>query len=159
MPKIAEQQMEWLQITDKIVETHEFDPSTIIAILQDVQKEVGYLPKDVLRRIAVDLDIPISRVYSVATFYSAFKLKPTGKHIVKVCLGTACHIKGGPLLMQALENVLRVKAEEVTEDGLFSYEGVRCVGCCGLAPVIMIDENFHGKVKPKEIKKILAQYR
>jgi NADH:ubiquinone oxidoreductase subunit E len=98
-------------------------------------------------------------VYAVATFYKAFKLKPAGKHIIKVCLGTACHIKGAPQIMQAMETELKVKPEDTTADGQFSYEAVRCVGCCGLAPVIMVDESFHGKVKAKDIKQVLAQYR
>ncbi len=155
----ADQLQEWIGFTDEILEKYEFDPKTLIAILQDTQKKVGYLPREVLHHIAEGLKVPPSRVYSVATFYSAFKLNPTGKHIVKVCLGTACHIKGGPQLMTALEKELGVKSEDVTEDGLFSYEPVRCVGCCGLAPVVMVDENFHGKVKPAQIKKILKQYK
>jgi NADH-quinone oxidoreductase subunit E len=159
MPVEVAVNKEWIEITDKVLKDSNYAPSTLIAILQDVQRKVGYLPVEILEKIAHDLSIPLSRVYAVATFYKAFKLKPTGKHIVKVCLGTACHIKGGPLLMQALKKELGVQPEEVTEDGLFSYEAVRCVGCCGLAPMIMIDEDFHGKLKAKDVKKILAEYR
>ncbi len=148
----------WSEETDRILARNNNDPSALIAILQDVQRRMGYLPKPVLTRIAEKLGVPLSRVYAVATFYKAFKLKPAGKHIIKVCLGTACHIKGAPQLMQALEGELKVKPEDVTPDGRFSFEAVRCVGCCGLAPVIMIDENFHGKVSPKDVKQILAQY-
>ncbi len=148
----------WSEETDRILARNNNDPSALIAILQDVQRRMGYLPKPVLTRIAEKLGVPLSRVYAVATFYKAFKLKPAGKHIIKVCLGTACHIKGAPQLIQALEGELKVKPEDVTPDGRFSFEAVRCVGCCGLAPVIMIDENFHGKVSPKDVKQILAQY-
>lgn len=158
MTELVKEQTEWTEQTDEIVERNNLEPSALIAILQDAQRDLGYLPLTVLSRIAERLDVPMSRVYSVATFYKAFKLKPTGKHVVKVCLGTACHIKGGPELMRALESELGVPSEEVTEDGMFSYEPVRCVGCCGLAPVIMIDENFHGKLVGRDIKKILPQY-
>jgi NADH:ubiquinone oxidoreductase subunit E len=158
MTELVKEQAEWIEKTDEIVERNKLEPSALIAILQDAQHDFGYLPLPALSRIAERLDVPMSRVYSVATFYKAFKLKPAGKHIVKVCLGTACHIKGGPELMRALESELGVPPEEVTEDGKFSYEPVRCVGCCGLAPVIMIDENFHGKLEGKDIKKILPEY-
>ena len=150
---------DWIETVSEIIEKNQRDASALIAILQDTQRHLGYLPTDVLNYISDELVIPLSRVYSVATFYSAFKLKPTGKHIIKVCLGTACHIKGGPRLMNELEKVLKVKSGEATEDMMFSFEAVRCVGCCGLAPVVMIDENFHGKVQPKDIKKIVAKYR
>ena len=158
MPELVEEQTTWLEQADEVVERSHREPSALIAILQDAQREIGYLPLMVLRRIAERLGVPLSRVYAVATFYKAFKLKPTGKHIIKVCLGTACHIKGGPELMRALESELSVPPEEVTEDGQFSYESVRCVGCCGLAPVIMIDENFHGKLTGRDIKKIVSRY-
>ncbi len=143
---------------EKILENNRFDPNALIAILQDTQREFGYIPKDAIEEIAKRLSIPVSRVYAVATFYKAFKLSPTGKHIVKVCLGTACHIKGGPDLMRQLESDLGVKPEEVTADGQFSYEAVRCVGCCGLAPVVMIDETFYGKATPNQMKKILKNH-
>ena len=149
----------WFDDTDRILARNNNDPSALIAILQDVQRKLGYLPLVVLQRIAEKLRVPLSRVYAVATFYKAFKLKPAGKHIIKVCLGTACHIKGGPEIMTALESELKAKPEEVTPDGMFSYEAVRCVGCCGLAPVIMVDENFHGKVGGRDVKKVVAQYR
>lgn len=159
MAEAATVEVDYNEGTDQILARTKHQPSDLIGILQDVQREFGYIPRASLERISDDLKVPLSRVYTVATFYKAFKLQPTGKHIIKVCLGTACHIKGGPQLMQALESELRVKPEEVTEDGLFSYEGVRCVGCCGLAPVIMVDEDFHGKLRPGDIKRILTQYR
>ncbi|MBN1551053.1 NADH-quinone oxidoreductase subunit NuoE [bacterium] len=158
MTEATLEEKQYIEKTDYVLEKNKFDSNALIAILQDVQHILGYIPKTTMKYIAERLDIPISRVYSVATFYKAFKLSPVGKHMIKVCLGTACHIKGGPLLMKALESELGVQPEEVTPDGKFSYEPVRCVGCCGLAPVIMIDENFHGKVKPADIKKIIKQY-
>ena len=159
MAEAATVEVDYIEGTNQILAKTNHQPSDLIGILQDVQREFGYVPRASLERISDDLMVPLSRVFTVATFYKAFKLQPTGKHIIKVCLGTACHIKGGPRLMQALESELGVKPEEVTEDGLFSYEGVRCVGCCGLAPVIMVDEDFHGKLRPGDIKRILTQYR
>jgi len=144
-------------ILKKVLKKNDYNASALIAILQDLQHEIRFLPGEVLEELAEMLDIPKSRVYSVVTFYKAFKLSPPGKHVVKVCLGTACHIKGGSELINALESKLGVKEEEVTEDGEFSYEPVMCVGCCGLAPVVMIDETFHGKVTPKQIPKILSE--
>jgi NADH-quinone oxidoreductase subunit E len=114
------------------------------------------LPKEALEVAAAGLKAPVSQIFSVVTFYKAFKLNPSGKHIIKVCLGTACHIRGGPDIMRQIESELQVKEEEVTKDGLFSFEAVRCVGCCGLAPVLMIDETFYGKVTPKQIHKIVT---
>ncbi len=142
-----------------MLKKNNYNSSALIAILQDTQKAVGFLPKEVMMELAEQLSIPISQVYSVATFYSAFKMTPCGKHIIKVCLGTACHIKGGQLLMDKLETELKVAPDEPTEDGLFSYEAVRCVGCCGLAPVVMVDETFFGKVKPGDIPGIIDKYR
>ncbi len=159
MEAVATEQMEVIEETDRILTRNNHDASALIAILQDVQRGLGYIPRASLERIAEELSVPLSHVYTVVTFYKAFKLQPTGKHIIKICLGTACHIKDAPQLMIAMENELGVKPEQVTEDGMFSFEPVRCVGCCGLAPVIMIDEDFHGKVKPADVKKILAQYR
>lgn len=143
---------------EKILENNRFDINALIAILQDTQREFGYIPKDAIEAIAKGLSVPISRVYAVVTFYKAFKLSPSGKHVVKVCLGTACHIKGGPELMRQLESNLGVKPEEVTPDGQFSYEAVRCVGCCGLAPVVMVDETFYGKATPNQMKKYLKNH-
>ncbi|MCD4652680.1 NADH-quinone oxidoreductase subunit NuoE [bacterium] len=150
---------EYSKVLMDVLEKNDFNASALIAILQDLQHELRYLPEEVLEELAETLDIPKSRVYSVVTFYKAFKMSPPGKHVIKVCLGTACHIKGGSELIYALESKLGVKEEEVTEDGEFSYEPVMCVGCCGLAPVVMIDETFHGKVTPKQIPKILSKCR
>jgi NADH:ubiquinone oxidoreductase subunit E len=150
---------QWSEIVDRVLEKYHMDRSAIIAIFQDTQREIGFLPKEVLALIAEKLGAPISQIYSVATFYKAFKLKPCGKHVIKVCLGTACHIRGGPDLMRQVESELEVKEEEVTPDGVFSYEAVRCVGCCGLAPVLMVDETFYGKVAPKQINKIISPFR
>ena len=132
--------------------------SSLIAVLQDVQKEKGYLPEEDLGVIASEIKVPLSRVYSLATFYKAFSLVPRGRHFVNVCLGTACHVRGGARLLDKLERDLGVEAGETTSDGRFSVEAVRCVGCCGLAPVVVIDENFHGKLNQKKLEQVLKKY-
>ncbi len=147
------------EILNRVLARNNYNAAALIAILQDLQHELSFLPKHVMEELADALKIPKSQVFSVATFYKAFKMEPPGKHIIKVCLGTACHIKGGADILKTLETQLGVKPEVRTEDGLFSYEAVMCVGCCGLAPVVMIDETFFGKVTPKQIPKILAKFK
>ena len=127
-------------------------------MLQDIQKEKGYLPEEDLSEIAEEVRIPVSRLYSLATFYKAFSLVPRGRHTINVCLGTACHVRGGARLLDKLERDLDVVQGETTEDGRFTVEAVRCVGCCGLAPVVVIDENFHGKLNQKSMEKVLKLY-
>lgn len=141
------------------MEEHKYDDSMLIAILQDVQKEIRFLPKEALRFVAHRLNVPLTRVYSLATFYKAFSLKPRGRHQINVCLGTACHVKGGVNILEKLERELGILAGGTTYDERFSLESVRCVGCCGLAPVIVIDEDFHGKITQDRIPRILCEYR
>ena len=142
----------------KIVKKYGGKEAGLIAILQDIQKERGYLPQDALQVVAVEVGVPISRLYQLATFYKAFSLVPRGRHTINVCKGTACHVRGAEKLVEKLERVLEIKPGETTPDQRFSLEAVRCVGCCGLAPVIMIDENFHGKLNQKALDRILKNY-
>ncbi|GAI67011.1 unnamed protein product, partial [marine sediment metagenome] len=116
-----------------IIEKYEGDSSALIAILQDVQAEYRHLPQDVLAQIAEGLSVPLSQTYSLATFFKAFSLEPRGKYAVNVCLGTACHVRGGPRILEKLERDLGVKAGETTADLNFSLDEVHCLGCCGLA--------------------------
>ena len=130
-----------------------------LAILQDIQHSFGYVPRQALEAVSLYLDIKLAALYSMATFYRALKLQPVGKFVVKVCDGTACHIRGGPVLLDALERALRIKAGETTTDGIFSMETVNCLGACAIAPVMTVNEKFHSKVKAAEVEKILAGYR
>ncbi len=159
MVQATKEKLEYSKPLEKVLKKNDYNSSALIAILQDLQHELTYLPAKALQELAETLKIPLSQVFSVATFYKAFKMSPPGKHIVKVCLGTACHIKGGPDLVRALQSQLGVEENQVTDDGLFSFEPVMCVGCCGLAPVVMIDETFYGKVTPKQIPKIISKYK
>ena len=143
----------------KIVESYPKEKRHSLAILQDLQRKFDYVPRESLEEVSVYLGIKISALYSMVTFYKALSLKPKGKYIIRVCDGTACHIRGAPVLLDALERALKIKAGETTEDGLFSVETVSCVGTCAIAPVIVINEDYHPKVKPDQIESILEKYR
>ena len=147
-----------MQKVKEIIEKNEKKEAGLIAMLQDVQKTEGYLPRKALELIAKEVEVPISRVYSLATFYKAFRLTPQGRHIIKLCTGTACHVRGADKLQEKLERDLEIKPGETTRDGRFTFEVVRCVGCCGLAPVVVIDENFHGKMNQRKLEKVLQKY-
>lgn len=132
---------------------------TLIPILQKAQDIYGYLPKEVLVRISEKTGIPISQVFGVVTFYAQFHLEPRGRNIIRSCQGTACHVRGAKAIMQELRKLLGLEGEQVTTPDLrFTLESVACIGCCGLAPVIMINEDTHGRLVPEAIKGIIDQY-
>lgn len=136
----------------------EIGPESLIPILQNVQAKYSYLPASVLNQISKYTSIPASRIYGVATFYEQFYLAPRGRHIVKCCRGTACHVKRATRIIEALESELNVGDGETTEDLKFTFETVACLGTCFLAPVIMVDNDYYGNVTPNKIKSILDQY-
>lgn len=142
-----------------IIGKYEPAPTSLIAVLQDTQEQYGYLPKDALIQISRELQVPLSRVLSLTTFYSAFSLEPKGKHPIHICMGTACHVRGAQPMLEALERELKIKNGETTEDGNFSLDTVRCVGCCGLAPVVMVGEEVHGKITASKVDRVLKKYR
>ncbi len=131
----------------------------LIMILHKVQNEYGYIPRDVALELSRVLNIPLAKIYGVATFYHFFKLKKPGKNKISVCMGTACYLKGGEDLMKELEEQLGIGVGETTEDGMFSLEAVRCIGCCGLAPVITVNDDVYGRLTRDKIPEILAKYR
>ena len=133
--------------------------SNLIALLQEVQEVYGYLPEEDLRAISEYLNLPFSNVYGVATFYNQFRLTPLGKNVIRVCRGTACHVKNSANLLTALECELGIKAGQTTRDKNFTLETVACIGACSIAPVININEDYYGRALIKEIPKILAKYR
>ena len=128
-------------------------------ILQKAQDIYGYLPEEVQRHIALALDVPYSQVFGVVTFYSQFLLNPKGKYPVAVCLGTACYVKGSGVLYEKLEEILGIKGGEITSDLKFSLEATRCIGACGLAPVLTVGEDVYGRLVPDDIEGIIAKYR
>jgi NADH-quinone oxidoreductase subunit E len=146
------------QVVDTILQRHPKDPSSIIQVMLDIQNELYYLPRDVIEYVSDYLHVPLSRTYSLATFYKAFSLKPKGKFPVSVCTGTACHVQGAIRILEQIERELNIKEGETTTDKKFSVETVRCLGCCGLAPVVTVGKNLHGKVPASKVSKILKQY-
>ncbi len=141
-----------------ILAKHEAERAAVISVLQDINARYKYLPENVLRHTARALDIPLSRVYNIATFYNAFSLVPRGKHIIQVCIGTACYVKGGTKIIEAVQRELNIEVDETTEDLKFSLETVSCLGCCGQSPVVRIDEDIYGYVSQRKIPEILANY-
>lgn len=135
------------------------EKSNLIPILQDIQEKLGYLSEASLQEVADFLGIPLSRVYGVATFYNQFRLKPLGKNLIRVCRGTACHVKNSANILQALENELRIKAGETTRDKLFTIETVACIGACSIAPVISVNDEYFGRLTVKDIPKIITKYK
>jgi NADH:ubiquinone oxidoreductase subunit E len=144
---------------DTILQAYQAKPGILIPLLQEVQNLLGYLSKDAMRYIAEKMHIPVADIYGVATFYSMFKLKPQGRHIVRVCKGTACHVSDADGIKDALRTALRLqKDEDTTMDMKFTLVEVACLGCCSLAPVIMIDDTTFGKLTPEAIPKILERF-
>ena len=144
---------------EAIVDSYGRDPGFLIPMLQDLQAALGYLPKEGLQAVAELLELPVSQLYAVATFYTSFSLQPRGKHLITLCLGTVCYLKGGQLLDEMLQKELSVAAGGTTADRLFTYQPVNCLGACALAPVMMIDDQYFEKVKLNQLAKILADYR
>ena len=142
-----------------VIKKYENVPGRLMPVLQDAQDIYGYLPIEVQRMIADALEISLSEVYGVATFYSQFSLTPKGQHRISVCLGTACYVKGADKVLEEIETQLGIKAGECTADRKFSIDTCRCVGACGLAPVIMIDDKVYGKVTPDQVAEILEEYK
>jgi len=143
---------------NSIIEKFKGKPGGLIPVLEEAQVVLEYLPISVQKKIASGLNLPLSRVYGVVTFYSFFTMTPRGKHTVRVCLGTACYVRGGKAIYEKLEKEFGIAEGETTPDRMFTLETVRCLGACGLGPVVVVDEDVHGRVKPGKIKEILSQY-
>ena len=144
-------------VIDGILDQHARDPSAIIAVLQDMQEQVNYLPEGALRYVADQLDIPASRVYSLATFYRAFSLEPRGRHLVHVCTGTACHVRGAVKVLDTLERELGIQAGETDEQLEFTLETVNCLGACALGPVVVVDGEYYGEMIPAKVTRLLKK--
>lgn len=140
---------------DGIISAYPLVEASLISILQDIQAEYNWLPKEALDKVAQKLDLPISKIYSVTTFYKSFSLKPRGKVICKVCMGTACHIRGAANLMDELEKKLGIKEGQTTKDGMYTLEGVNCVGACAMAPVVVVGDKYHGGVEAHNVGKLV----
>ena len=150
---------EQLAALDAVIAEHKTQAGALMPVLQKAQDIYGYLPVEVQKHIAAELDIPYSEVFGVVTFYSQFQLNPKGAHPVAVCLGTACYVKGSGIIMEKLEEMLGIKSGAITSDLRFSLDATRCIGACGLAPVMTIGEDVYGRLEPSILKDILAKYQ
>ncbi len=142
-----------------ILERHGRDPANLLAMLQDIQKEENYLPREDLLRLAKELSVPITRIYGLATFFKAFSLKPRGKHICTVCMGTACHVRGAPRLVEQVEREFSLKAGETTPDRKLTLETVNCVGACALGPLVILDGEYHGNMNAAKLDKVITEVK
>ncbi len=150
---------EMLKAIDDIMESYIGKPGALIPVLQIAQNMFGYLPESVLKKISIKLDKPFSEVAGVVSFYSFFSTVPRGKYLVRVCLGTACYVRGGKEVLESIKNELGIDVGETTDDKVFSLDIGRCFGACGLSPVIMVNDDVHQRVKPAKAYDILNQYR
>ncbi len=156
---LREDEMEVIRAeTEAILKQHGTERQDLIPVVQKVQERLGYLPKEAMQQIAEAMKIPEVDVYGVATFYNQFRLNPPGKHQIKVCMGTACHMMGGHIILDSFERRLEIKEGETTPDREFSLERVACVGCCALAPVVVVDEKVEAKVSPIRVDGILLAF-
>ena len=142
----------------KALQKHNSDKSLLVDILQDIQSDIGYLPQEALAETGKQLDVPVSRVYSVATFFKAFSLTKRGRHLVSVCMGTACHVRGAVKVLEQIEKELKIKRGETTKDLKYTLETVNCVGACALGPMVIIGEDYHGEMTPEGIVSVLKEY-
>lgn len=140
---------------DAIIDRYDRDPASLLAILQDIQQEENYLPKDDMKTLADKLGVSLSRVYSLATFFSSFALHPRGKHICTVCMGTACHVRGAPRLVEHIEREFDLPAGETTPDMNLTLETVNCVGACALGPLVILDGEYHGNMNAAKLDRVL----
>ena len=139
----------------EITERHDREPGALVQVLQDVNDAFNYLPEEAMKLVAQGLDVPLSKVYSVATFYKAFSLEPRGRNVIKVCLGTACHIRGGTIITEEFERALGIREGQTTEDREYTLETVRCLGACAMAPLVVVNDKYHGNVSPDGVKKLV----
>ncbi len=142
-----------------ILNEHHFEKRALISILQDIQARYNYLPQEALLQVSQSLGVPLIDIVGVATFYRAFSLKPRGKHLVTVCLGTACHVRGGPKILDEFQRKFNIKAGDTTEDGEFTLETVACLGCCAIGPVVVVDGNYHAQTTIRKVDSILKKYK
>lgn len=147
------------ELIDSIIEEHKHEKGALIPVLHEAQEALGYLPEDVQAYIAEKLNVHLSEVYGVVSFYSLFSTEPKGKYKISICLGTACYVKGSGEIMAEFEKQLGIKVGQTTEDGHYTLEGCRCLGCCGLAPVLMVNDNVHGRLSTKDVGEIIKKYK
>ena len=156
---LKEFSVEQINKLNNIIKKYKIEPGGLIPLLEETQTVLGYLPFTVQEKISTEIKIPLSRIYGVVTFYSFFTMTPRGRHTIQLCLGTACYVRGSKKNAEIIEKELGIRPGETTIDRRFTYETVRCLGACGLAPVIVVDGEVHARVKASKVKEILEQYK
>jgi len=141
-----------------ILDEYQHDKGMLVSILQDIQEEYNYLPRESLKQVSKTLDVPFSQLYSIATFFKALRLTPRGRHLINVCMGTACHVRGAVKVLEAMEREMGIKSGGTTDGLEFTLETVNCVGACALGPVVIVDGEYHGQMKMEKVKDILKKY-
>ena len=143
---------------DKIIDKYPSEPSSLIQVLLEIQKENRWLPKEVLRKVSKKLKVPLNRIQHIVTFYKAFSVVPKGRHEIHVCTGTACHVRGGSRILKSVQDLTGLHPGLTDEELRFSLDTVSCVGCCALGPVMVVDEDYHGKMEPAKAEDVLKSY-
>ena len=156
---MAKLQQHAVKLITEIVERYKNEPTPTMMILEDIQKEYGYIPLEVQELVSKLTGVPVSEIYGVVTFYSFFSMTPKGKYVIGVCLGTACYVKGGQLVCDKFGELLGIKPGQTTEDGLFTLDVLRCIGACAIAPAVSINGKVYPQVKVDNVKNIIAEYR
>lgn len=151
-------EIDYLELDDIIENEFDNEQENLIMILQAIQRKYNYLPRQALTYLSTKIGVPYSKIYGVATFYSTFSLEPRGRNIVSICLGTACHVRGGERIREKIVETLQLKDAPTTEDMRFTLESVRCIGCCSLGPVVKINEDMYGRISTDEVEKTLNKY-
>jgi len=151
-------EIDFMELDKIIEEDFNNDKENLIMIIQAIQRRYNYLPEPALKYLAISIGVPLSQIYGVATFYSTFSLEPRGRNIISICLGTACHVRGGERVRERIEGSLNLKDGETTDDMRFTLETVRCIGCCSLGPVVKINEDMYGNISSDQVDKIIDQY-
>lgn len=144
---------------DLMAKKYKQKPWTLVSILQDIQEKVGYLPENLLKQVAETMEIPLPQIYGVVTFFKTLSLTPQGKHKITLCLGTACHVRGAPRILDEVTAFLKVNPGETTKDGEFTLETVNCLGACAIGPVVVVDGKYYGKMSASKAKNLLVKYR
>jgi len=158
IPSDQPEEIDYLNLDDIIEKQFNNDKENLIMMLQEIQMQYNYIPGPAIEYLAEKLHTPLSQIYGVGTFYKSFSLEPRGKHIISVCRGTACHVRGAEKVLERITDTLFIRDGQTTQDGQFTLESVRCIGCCSLGPVIKIDEDIHGLITTDKVGKILSQY-
>ena len=146
-------------IVNNVIEGYKYDKSMLIQILLELQKSFGWLPMEMLLEVSKQLGIPLSQVYQVATFYKAFSLAPRGRHLIRVCMGTSCNVRGAPIILDRVKSLLGIESGETTPDLKFTLDAVKCMGCSALGPLLVIDQDYYGSVEPEDLEEIVSKYK